>query len=60
MKRFIQTGQQRREFLRISAGASLSTICPGLNFAAIAVEKQQPSLDGFIGITTGGGLGKKR
>lgn len=60
MKRFIQTGQQRRAFLRISTGAGLATLYPDLNFSAIAAEKKQLSLDGSIGVTTGGGLGKKR
>jgi len=60
MKRLTRTGQQRRDFLRISVGTGLAALCPRLNFAAIAVEKKKSSLDGIVGITTGGGLGKKR
>ena len=56
----LETGQHRRDFLRLTAGAGLLTFCPGQKSVIFAAETNRRSLDGLVGLTTGGGLGKKR
>ena len=53
------TQHDRRKFLSFMSATGLAALAPTQSHAADAAEKQQ-SLDGVVGITTGGGLGRKR
>lgn len=60
MKQSPTTGPQRRDFLRFTAGAGLLTLLPHRLPTTTAAEMMRRSFTGQVGITTGGGLGKKR
>ena len=50
----------RRDFLGSAAGAGLAALVATRNKSADGAEGNLRSLDGVVGITTGGGLGRKR
>ncbi len=60
MTDFTKEIHSRRAFLRMATGAGLLTLCPAQKSAIFAAETNRRSLNGLVGITTGGGLGKMR